>query len=58
MSLFGWALVFVGLALASAAALGWIGVQLWRRVKALGRAAAATGDAFARLGSDAGSLRD
>lgn len=50
MTLFGWALVFVGLALASAAVLVLVGLRLWRGFKALGRDLSRAGDLVAHIG--------
>jgi hypothetical protein len=50
MSLFGWALVFVGLGIAGLGVLGLLARRLWRGVKALGRDAVRAGEALSRLG--------
>ena len=53
MSLFGWALVFVGLGLLGLGALSLLTVRLWRLLKALGRESAAAGSALSQIGDDA-----
>jgi Flp pilus assembly protein CpaB len=49
MSLFPWALVFVGLALVAAAVAGLIGWSLWRKARAVAAEAGALADALARI---------
>ena len=58
MSFFGWALVFIGLGLLSLLALALIGLHLWRGIKALGRDAAAAGDALSGVRTDARGFGD
>jgi len=53
MSLFGWALVFLGLGLLGLGTLSLVIVRLWRRLKALAREAAAAGAALPRVGDEA-----
>jgi len=50
MSLFGWALVFVGLGIAGLGVLVLLALRLWRGFKALGRDAVRAGEALSRLG--------
>jgi hypothetical protein len=56
VSLFPWALIFVGLCLVAAGLLALVGVRLWRSVKALGRDAARLGESLSQLG-DVGVAR-
>jgi len=49
MSLFPWALVFVGLAVVAAAVAGLIGWSLWRKARAVATEAGALADALARI---------
>lgn len=51
MSLFGWALTFVGLGLLALAALALLALRLWRAGKALGRDLAHASSQLAELGS-------
>ena len=51
MSLFPWAMVFVGLAILALAAIVLVALRLWRQLKALGREAAAAGESLSRLGA-------
>ena len=50
MTLFGWALVFVGLAILSIGAMALLGLRLWRQVKVVAREAAAAGERFSGVG--------
>jgi len=56
MTFFGWAMLFVGLGLLALGAIALIALNLWRRLKGLGRDAAAAGQMLSRLGTDARSL--
>ncbi|MGH8888311.1 MAG: hypothetical protein ACRDV3_00950 [Acidothermaceae bacterium] len=56
MSFFGWAMLFLGLGLLALGAIALIVLSLWRRLKGLGREAAAAGETLSRLGTDARSL--
>jgi hypothetical protein len=49
MSLFGWALVFIGLALVAIAVMALLALRLWRRIKVVGREAAAAADRFSGI---------
>ncbi len=52
MSLFPWALIFIGLGILALVTVGLIGLRLWRKVKAVAKDAAAAGQ---RLSSISGS---
>lgn len=49
VSLFPWALIFIGLCFVGAAILALIGIKLWHSVKALGRDTTSLGSSLARL---------
>jgi predicted MFS family arabinose efflux permease len=51
MSLFGWALTFVGLGVLALGALALLTLRLWRAGKALGRDLASASSQLAELGS-------
>jgi hypothetical protein len=50
MSLFTWALVFIGLAILAILALGLVGLRLWRRVKSVAREASAAAERLSAIG--------
>jgi hypothetical protein len=50
MSLFGWALVFIGLGILAIGVMALLALRLWRRIKAVSREAAAAADRFGGLG--------
>jgi hypothetical protein len=51
MSLFGWALVFVGLGVAGLGVLALAVLRLWRGFKALGHDVSEASESLSRLGS-------
>jgi hypothetical protein len=50
MSLFGWALVFIGLSILALVAVGLLGLRLWRQVKAVAKDAAAASERLSSIG--------
>jgi hypothetical protein len=49
VSLFPWALIFLGLCIAGAGLLALVGLGLWRNVKTLGRDAGRLGDSLSSM---------
>jgi hypothetical protein len=51
MSLFGWALVFIGLGILAIGLMALLALRLWRRIKAVGRDAATAAERFTSITS-------
>ena len=51
MSLFGWMLVFTGLALVALGVFALVALRLWRKIKSVGHDLSQASQAFSDLGS-------